>query len=152
MRSGDRPGRRRSLLGDAAPDARLLRATQANAPIDAVLGTRTGRPLDAAGGGFRGHAAGYVVAELDPPPGADPETVARLLADPAHRLLRAKGFVRCADGALAAIQVVAIAGRFRKRPPTRPPAWSCIGLKGQADIDAVQLAVARVSAVAIAAD
>ena len=130
-------------LGEAAPDARTLRATQADAPIDAVLGTRTGPGAVRADGRFRDHTSGYVAAELDPPAGAGPDALARLLADPARRLLRAKGFIRRADGAMAALQVVGNRWTVSEAPPGAVPGLVCIGLKGQADLAAVRRAVAE---------
>ncbi len=128
-------------LGDAAPDARIVRAEQADVPIDAVLGARTDCSTVRADGRFRDHTGGYVAAGLDPPPDADPDALARLLADPAHRLLRAKGFVRQADGAMAAIQVVGNRWTVSEAPADAVPGLVCIGLKGQADLAAVQRAV-----------
>ena len=57
-------------LGEAAPDARVLRTMQAEAPIDIVLGTHSGRSPGAAGGGPFDHTSGYVTQTLDPPAGA----------------------------------------------------------------------------------
>ena len=140
------PGAVEAWLGEAAPAARIVRAERADVPIDAVLGTRPDNAAVRADGGFRDHTAGYVAAELDPPAGADPDALARLLADPAHRLLRAKGFVRRADGAMAAIQVVGSRWAVSEAPPEAPTGLVCIGLKGQADLAAVQRAVAEAEA------
>ena len=128
-------------LGDVAPTARIVRAERAAVPIDVVLGTRPDNAVVPADGRFRDHTAGYVAAELDPPAGAEPEALARLLADPAHRLLRAKGFVRRADGAMAAIQVVGNRWTVSDAEPEVAPGLVCIGLKGQADPAAVRRAV-----------
>ena len=133
-------------LGEAAPDARIVRAEQADVPIDAVLGTRTDGSTLRADGRFRDHTAGYVAAELDPPAGADPAALARLLADPAHRLLRAKGFVRRADGAMAAVQVVGNRWTVSDAPAGAQLGLVCIGMKGQADLAAIRRAVAEAEA------
>ena len=130
-------------LGEAAPAARIVRAERAAVPIDVVLGTRPGKAVVRADSRFRDHTAGYVAAELDPPAGADPEALARLLADPAHCLLRAKGFVRRADGAMAAIQVVGNRWTVSEAPAGARLGLVCIGMKGQADLTAVARAVAE---------
>ena len=131
-------------LGEAAPAARIVRAEQADVPIDMMLGTRTDGSALTAGGRFSDHTGGYVAAALDPPETADPEALARLLADPAHRLLRAKGFVRRPDGAMAAIQVVGNRWTVSEAPPEAPAGLVCIGLKGQADPAAIRRAVGKV--------
>ena len=128
-------------LGDVAPPARIVRTKQADVPIEAVLGTRTDGSAITAGRRFRDHTAGYVAAELDPPAGVDPEALARLLVDPAHRLLRAKGFVRRPDGAMAALQVVGSRWTVSDAPAGALPGLVCIGLKDQADPAAVRRAI-----------
>ncbi|MYF08730.1 MAG: GTP-binding protein [Rhodospirillaceae bacterium] len=133
-------------LGEAAPTARIVRAERADVPIDVVLGTRSGNAAIRADGRFRDHTAGYVAAELDPPAGADPEALARLLADPGHRLLRAKGFVRRADGAMAAIQVVGNRWTVSEAPPEAPVGLVCIGMKEQADPAAIRRAIREAEA------
>lgn len=129
-------------LGEAAPAARIVRAEQAAVPIDAVLGTRTDDSPARAGSRFPDHTGGYISATLDPPAGADPETLARILADPANRLLRAKGFVRQPGGDMAAIQVVGNRWTVAKAPGNAAAGLVCIGLKGQTDPAAVQRAIA----------
>lgn len=140
------PDAAEAWLGEAAPGARIVRTEQADVPIDAVLGTQTEGSTLRADGRFRDHTRGYVAAELDPPAGADPEALARLLADPAHRLLRAKGFVRRPDGVMAALQVVGSRWTVSDAPAGALPGLVCIGLKGQADIEAVARAVAQAEA------
>ena len=130
-------------LGEAAPAARIVRAQQADVPIDAVLGTRTDGGAVRADSRFSDHTSGYVSVTFDPPAGADPEALARILADPAHRLLRAKGFVRRPGGALAAIQVVGNRWAVSEAPADAAAGLVCIGLKGQADPAAVQRAIAE---------
>ena len=127
-------------LGKAAPDVRVARATMAEVPIDIVLGARDDGLATPEGGPFD-HTGGYISATLDPPAWADPETLARILADPAYRLLRAKGFVRRPDGVMAALQVVGNRWTVSEAPPEAPLGLVCIGLKGQADLAAVQRAV-----------
>ncbi|MXY41862.1 MAG: GTP-binding protein [Rhodospirillaceae bacterium] len=133
-------------LGEAAPAARIIRAERADVPINVVLGARPDNAAVRADGRFRDHTAGYVAAELDPPAGADPEALARLLADPAHRLLRAKGFVRRADGAMAAIQVVGSRWTVSEAPPEAPVGLVCIGMKEQADPSAIRRAIREAEA------
>ena len=128
-------------LGEAAPEARVLRTMRAEAPIDIVLGTHSGRSPGAAGGGPFDHTGGYVAATLDPPAGAEPEALARILADPAHRLLRAKGFMRRPGGEMAAIQTVGSRWTVSDAPADAPSGLICIGLEGQADLAALRRAV-----------
>ena len=127
-------------LGEAAPEARVLRTVQSDAPIDIVLGAWTGRAALPAGGGPFDHTQGYATAAFDPPDGAEPEALARILADPAHGLLRAKGFLRRPDGAMAAIQTVGNRWSVSEAPPDAPAGLICIGLEGQADFAALRRA------------
>ena len=131
-------------LAEQAPDVRILRATMAETPIDVVLGARGGGPAKPGVGPFD-HTGGYVSMALDAPDGADPDALARLLADPAHRLLRAKGFVRRPGGAMAGIQVVGNRWTVADAPGDAPPGLVCIGLRGEVDREAVRRAVARLS-------
>ncbi len=128
-------------LGEAAPEARVLRTMQAEAPIDIVLGTLAGRSPGAAGGGPFDHTGGYVAATLDPPAGSEPESLARILADPAHGLLRAKGFARRPDGGMAAIQVVGSRWTVSDAPANAPAGLVCIGLEGRTDMAALRQAI-----------
>ena len=128
-------------LGEAAPDARVLRTVQSEAPIDIVLGAHSGRSPGAAGGGPFDHTSGYVTQTLDPPAGAEPEALARILADPAHGLLRAKGFARRPDGGMAAIQVVGSRWTVSDAPANAPAGLVCIGLEGRTDFAALRRAI-----------
>ena len=128
-------------LGETAPEARVLRTVRSDAPIDIVLGAWTGRAALPAGGGPFDHTHGYMTAAFDPPDGAEPEALARILADPAHGLLRAKGFIRRPDGGMAAIQTVGNRWAVSDAPPDAPAGLICIGLEGQADFAALQRAV-----------
>ena len=128
-------------LGEAAPAARILRTVRSEAPIDIVLGARTGRAaLPAANGPFD-HTQGYATAALDPPEGAEPEAIARILADPARGLLRAKGFMRRPGGGTAAIQTVGNRWTVTEAPPDAPPGLVCIGLEARTDFVALRRAV-----------
>ena len=53
-------------LGEAAPDARLLRTVRSDAPIDIVLGAWTGRPAPPAAGGPFDHTQGYTTGRARP--------------------------------------------------------------------------------------
>ena len=128
-------------LGEAAPDARVVRTVQSDAPIDIVLGAWTGRTASPAGGGPFDHTGGYVTATLDPPAGSEPEALARILADPAHRLLRAKGFMRRPGGDMAAIQTVGSRWTVSDAPADAPAGLVCIGLEGRTDFAAIRQAV-----------
>ncbi len=128
-------------LAGTAPDSRIVRTISAETPIEVVLGAQTGRTVIAAGGGPFEHTGAYVAATLDPPDGADPEAVARILAHPAHQLLRAKGFLQQSDGAMAALQVVGSRWAVSGAPAGAPAGLVCIGLKGQTDMAAVRRAV-----------
>ena len=128
-------------LGETAPDARLLRTVRSDAPIDIVLGAWTGRAaLPAAGGPFD-HTQGYATAALDPPEGAEPEALARILADPAHGLLRAKGFMPRPGGGMAAIQTVGSRWTVSDAPAKAPAGLVCIGLEARTDFPALRRAV-----------
>ena len=130
-------------LYEAAPAARAVRTMQAEAPIDVVLGARSGGGFATPGGRPFDHTGDYASATLDPPAGADPEALARTLADPAHRLLRAKGFVRRGDGAMAAIQIVGNRWTVSEAPAAAPAGLVCIGLKGRIDVEAIKRAVGQ---------
>ncbi len=128
-------------LDEAAPEARVVRTVRSDAPIDIVLGAWTGRAaLPAAGGPFD-HTDGYATATLDPPAGAGPEALASLLAEPVHGLLRAKGFMRRPDGAMAAIQTVGSRWAVAPAPADAPAGLVCIGLEGRTDFAALRHAV-----------
>ncbi len=128
-------------LGEAAPEVRVVRTVQSDAPIDIVLGAWTGRAALPAGGGPFDHTHGYMTAAFDPPAGAEPEALARILADPAHGLLRAKGFMRRPGGGMAAIQTVGNRWSVSDAQPDAPDGLICIGLEGQADFAALQRAI-----------
>lgn len=128
-------------LGETAPGARVVRTVRSDAPIDIVLGAWTGRAaLPAAGGPFD-HTQGYATAALDPPEGADPEALARILADPAHGLLRAKGFMRRPAGGMAAIQTVGNRWTVSDARPDAPAGLVCIGLEARTDFAALRRAI-----------
>ena len=128
-------------LGESAPGARVVRTVRSDAPIDIVLGAWTGRAaLPAAGGPFD-HTHGYTTATLDPPEGAEPEALARILADPAHGLLRAKGFMRRPGAGTAAIQTVGNRWTVTEAPPDAPTGLVCIGLDGRTDFAALRRAI-----------
>ncbi len=128
-------------LGEAAPEARVVRTVQSDAPIDIVLGAWTGRAaLLPAGGGPFDHTHGYATAALDPPEEAEPEALARILADPAHGLLRAKGFMRRPGGGMAAIQTVGNRWSVSEAPPNAPAGLICIGLEDRTDFAALRRA------------
>ncbi len=128
-------------LGETAPEARVLRTVRSEAPIDIVLGAWTGRAaLPAAGGPFD-HTHGYTTTTLDPPPGAEPEAVARILADPARGLLRAKGFMPRPGGGMAAIQTVGNRWTVSDAPADAPAGLVCIGLEARTDFAALRRAI-----------
>ena len=128
-------------LGETAPGARVVRTVRSDAPIDIVLGAWTGRTaLPAAGGPFD-HTDGYATAALDPPEGAEPEALARILADPAHGLLRAKGFLRRPGAGTAAIQTVGNRWTVSDAPPDAPTGLVCIGLEERTDFATLRRAV-----------
>ena len=101
----------------------------------------TGRAASPAGGRPFDHTGGYVTATLDPPAGAEPEALARILADPAHGLLRAKGFMRRPDGEMAAIQTVGSRWTVSDAPADAPAGLICIGLEGCTDMAALRQAI-----------
>lgn len=127
-------------LGETTPGARVVRTVRSGAPIDIVLGAWTGRAaLPAAGGPFD-HTDGYATAMLDPPEGAEPEALARILADPAHGLLRAKGFMRRPGAGMAAIQTVGNRWTITEAPADAPTGLVCIGLEARTDFEALRRA------------
>ena len=128
-------------LGETAAAARVLRTVRSEAPIDIVLGAWTGRAaLPAAGGPFD-HTHGYATATLEPPEGTGPEALARILADPAHGLLRAKGFMPRPGGGMAAIQTVGNRWTVSEAPADAPAGLVCIGLEARTDFTALRRAV-----------
>ena len=156
------PDALQAWLGEHAPGVRIVPTVQAEAPIDVVLGTRPDSHVFAAGGQHAGHngdrphghahdhdrdhdhdhTGGYATATLDPPPSADPAALARALADPALNLLRAKGFVRRPDGAMAAVQVVGNRWAVADAAPDAPAGLVCIGLRDRVDPAAIRRSVA----------
>ncbi len=128
-------------LGDAAPGARIMRTVRSDAPIDIVLGAWAGHAAPPTGGGPFDHTQGYATAALDPPEGARPEALARLLADPAHGLLRAKGFLRRPGGGMAAIQTVGSRWTVTDAPANAAPGLICIGLEDRTDFVALRRAL-----------
>jgi G3E family GTPase len=123
----------RDFLDGAAPRARRVEAIEAAVPADVVLGlTEAGSPpqsLARSGAGLfagdpsarrvglrrpRAAAQQYQSAWLALPDPTDVDRLARLLADPRHGVVRAKGVVRDTEG--RAIVVQAVGPRVRATP------------------------------------
>ncbi len=128
-------------LTETASGARILRTIRSDAPIEIVLGVWADHASLPAGGGPFDHTRGYISMALDPPARADPEALARLLADPAYGLLRAKGFMRRPNGAMAAIQIVGGRWAVSDAPADAPAGLVCISLENRTDFTALQRAV-----------
>ena len=71
----------------------------------------------------------------------DPDALARILADPTHGLLRAKGFMRRPAGAMAAIQTVGSRWTVSDAPANAPAGLVCIGLEDRTDFAALRRAI-----------
>ena len=114
---------------------------QSDAPIDIVLGARTGHAGLSAGGRPFDHTGGYVTATLDPPAGSEPEALARILADPAHACCGQRA--SCAAPAARWPRSRPSASRWTvsDAPADAPAGLICIGLEGQSDLAAIRRAV-----------
>ena len=162
----DALGAVREWLDGAAPRARRVEAVEAAVPADVVLGLAdsgaTPHALARAGGGLfagdpsarraglrrpRPAAQQYESARLALPGPTDVEQLARLLAEPRHGIVRAKGVVRDRDG--RAIVVQAVGPRVRTSPAEEGSAAAgpgegrlvLIGLNGSLDAGALALAL-----------
>lgn len=118
-------------LAEAAPHARSIAVTNATLPTGLALGIAGDRQHDDS----RHHhdSAGYDTASFPVTAPVDAEALARALADPALGLLRAKGFVPVAQGALRTIQTVAHRWSVLPAPAgiTGPGRLVAIALPGQ---------------------
>lgn len=124
-------------VASVAPAARRVRSIQCAVPLEAVLGvsphdgsaaSRPSPPTDHAH-----HADGYATFRFDPEPIDDPAALAAQLAAPALGLLRAKGFVRSAEGGKAAIQIVGNRWSVSPAAADVPTGLVCIGMRDSVD-------------------
>ncbi len=125
-------------LSGAASGVRIVRTVRSSAPISIVLGAAAGRGAQPVGDAPLDHTDGYVRTTFDPPVGTQPEALARLLADPTHGLLRAKGFIRRPDGAMAAVEIVGSRWIVTDAPANAPAGLVCIGLEDRTDFTALR--------------
>ncbi len=130
-------------LSEAAPRARVLPARNASVPPELVLARHDERQTD------RFFATGHDTANLatvsfEITGDGDPEALARALAEPHLRLLRAKGLVRDRTGTLTAIHVMGLRSSVAQIPPATsgPGRLVCIGLGDQLDAAAITAAIA----------
>ncbi|MEM8729017.1 MAG: GTP-binding protein [Pseudomonadota bacterium] len=105
-------------LGTDFPNAVQLQTQNATVPIHALLDPETGIHLDKprngqARAGAGGHPA-YLSAVVEFEAGIDPGAVADRLAQSKNGLLRSKGHVQAADGAVYAVQTVWRRSEVRK--------------------------------------
>ncbi len=129
-------------LNEAAPSARVLPAEKAGVPPEVILMRQDERPAR------RFFASGHDTARLatvgfEITGNGDPEALARALAGPHLRLLRAKGLVRDRAGNLTAIHVMGLRSSVEPAPSTASGAGRlvCIALADQFDVDAISAAV-----------
>jgi G3E family GTPase len=135
-------------LRETIPGCRIVPVQQAKVPLEIVVGqSARQRPDKIRMPPLRHRTSAYetLTFKIDTP--RDAERLADDLADPALGLLRAKGFVRCRDGAFVALHIV---GRRSDIGPA--PAWIegpgrlvCIGLKNATNGAAIQAAIDRAS-------
>ncbi|WP_370285564.1 CobW family GTP-binding protein [Pseudooceanicola nanhaiensis] len=118
-------------LREAVPGTRIIPCTQGQVPHEALLGSV---PLPRRGHRVSGHAEGLFRSVVLQPGGAvDAVALARELAEGGHGLVRAKGYVRNAEGGLVLLQVVG--ERWAVEPISGPHETGvvCIGLKAGFD-------------------
>jgi Cobalamin synthesis protein cobW C-terminal domain len=120
----------------------------AEAPLDIIVGLHAQQPHDKIRmPPLRHQTNAYetLTIEIDTP--CDPEQLADGLTDPALGLLRAKGFVRRGDEALATLQIVGRRWQTGTAPVgiDGPSRIVCIGLKASIDKAAIEAAIARAS-------
>jgi G3E family GTPase len=119
----------KTWLGETAPRARTLTATQGKAPLDMVLGLGA-TPLQSS---QMGHADGLFESIILPCAHAlDGETLAAKLTSPEMHITRAKGFFDPAQpGTRKALHIVGRRWEITDAPENAPLGIVCIGLKGQ---------------------
>lgn len=118
-------------LKERVPGTRIIPAEQGRVPHEALLGSV---PLPRRGHRVSGHAEGLFRSVVLQPPGpVDPVALARDLAEGGHGLVRAKGYVRGADGGLELIQVVGERWAVEPVSGTHETGVVCIGLRSGFD-------------------
>ena len=137
----------RSWLNEVAPRARVLPAQNAGVPPELILARQgerqTGR-FFASGHDTTSHdTTRLATVNFEITGNGDPAALARALAEPHLRLLRAKGLVRDAAGALTAIHVMGLRASVAPAPATAsgPGRLVCIGLADQLDVEAIRAAI-----------
>jgi G3E family GTPase len=125
-------------LASQAPRARIVPVQNATIPPDAALGLQTER-RGARGSSMRHDANRYESFSVEFLKQTDVALLAQALADPGLGLLRAKGFVRNAQGELQALQVVGsrVSVSAAEGGAEGGPGLIFIGLSGQLDRTAI---------------
>ncbi|MGB1034275.1 MAG: CobW family GTP-binding protein [Paracoccaceae bacterium] len=126
-------------LGTVAPQAAIVRACHGAVPHAVVL---QGFGPDLAALDSSGHTdiGAFSSAVLHVPGVVDADTVARTLADPAHGLVRAKGFVPTSAG-LRAIQVVGRRWAVSDAPAGAASGLVVIAARADLDPEAIERAI-----------
>ena len=131
-------------LAQTVPNARILPVRNVHVSPDIILGQHPRRETENSPmSGLRHETAGYDTLTLEVDTPCDCDRLALDLSQSNVGLLRAKGFLRGLDGALATLHVV---GRRSHLAPA--PAWVegsgrlvCIGLAGEMNRAAIQTAI-----------
>ncbi|MFD3189254.1 CobW family GTP-binding protein [Sedimentitalea sp. HM32M-2] len=132
---------RRRWLTQNYPDLRILDTARADLPPDVVLGTGPNPPSDR---DTRQPATGETahlpiqVQVLDIAAAADAAALAQALAEPALGLIRAKGFVKGADGTRQLVQVVGRRASCTATDADGSDGIVCLGIAGRTDWAALQ--------------
>lgn len=137
-----------------APRAAIVPVARGAVPAPLVLAPARGGPRPGTSPAADDHhdavhrheTSLYETLALDVPGTVDAEKLAAVLSAPTTGLLRAKGFVRAADGAeLTAIQIVGNRAEVARAPPGTIGAGRlvCIGLAGHLDRSAIEAAIAQ---------
>ncbi|WP_069298935.1 CobW family GTP-binding protein [Neptunicoccus sediminis] len=125
-----------------AKNAQLLMAEHGALPPEVLLQSFVERNRDS-GTGHDTSVFDSVSLSLDSP--CDPAALGQLLASEELDLVRAKGFVRDADGAIHAVQSVSRRWSSEAAPEDSPIGLVCIGLKPAFDGDAVARKIAELT-------
>lgn len=134
----------REWLDASAPEARTINVERAQVPLAVLLGAR---PDEALADLRRGHehfdVKGFTTVKLIPNGLIDAHALATHLVAPALGVVRAKGFVRDADGAMQTLQVVGRRYEIAQAPFGVQPGLVAIGQTDTLDAAGLENLIAQ---------
>lgn len=133
-----------SWLEAAAPEARFISVERAQVPLDVLLGARPDAVLaDSGHGHIHTEVDGFTTIKVIPDGAVDAGALASALVAPALGVVRAKGFVRDAEGTMRTLQIVGRRYEVTEAPAGVQPGLVAIGPSEQLDSDGIDALVVR---------